>query len=256
MAKLEIHQFLCLNDNYGVLIHDSKTGATATIDAPDAGAVKKALQDTGWRLSDILNTHHHGDHTGGNLELKREFGCSITGPKGERDRIPGIDRAVAEGDSVALGGHTASVIETPGHTSGHITYHFADDQVAFAGDTLFALGCGRLFEGSAADMWGSLQKLMALPEETTVYCGHEYTQANARFAVTVDPDNDALAKRAGEIDRLRADKKPTVPTTIGLELKTNPFLRPDADGVQKTLGMAGAELVDVFAEIRRRKDAF
>jgi len=254
MAKLEIHQFPCRTDNYGVLIHDPDTGKTASIDTPEVGPIRQALADTGWSLSDIFNTHHHGDHTGGNLELKEEFGCTITGPRGEKDKIPGIDRAVGTGDTVTLGSHVASVIETPGHTAGHIAYHFADDQVVFVGDTLFALGCGRLFEGTAEQMWDSLEKLRALPPETVVYCGHEYTQANARFALTVEPGNAALAARAKEIDDLRAKGIPTVPTTIAVELETNPFLRPASEAIQAELGLTGASLVDVFAEVRRRKD--
>lgn len=256
MSTLEIHQFPCLSDNYGVLIHDSGSGETASIDTPEAGAIVAALEDRGWSLSHILNTHHHPDHTGGNLALKERFGCTVIGPRAEAARIPGIDREVGEGDEVAFGGHTARVIETPGHTAGHIAYHFADAGAAFVGDTLFALGCGRLFEGSPEQMWDSLKKLMNLPPDTAVYCGHEYTQANARFALTVEPDNAALAARAKEIDALRAQGRPTVPTSIGLEIETNPFLRPDSAEIQASLGMEGAPLHEVFAELRRRKDSF
>ncbi|MGI9412780.1 MAG: hydroxyacylglutathione hydrolase, partial [Hyphomicrobiales bacterium] len=198
----------------------------------------------------------HFDHTGYNEDLKSKFGCVVVGPRPEAAKIPGLDISVGDGDSYEFGPHTADIIETPGHTLGHIAYHFAADRVAFVGDTLFALGCGRVFEGTMEQMWTSLEKLSALPADTVIYCGHEYTQANARFAVTVEPGNRALADRVREIDALRAEGRPTVPTTIALELETNPFLRPADPGVQKELGMEGAAPADVFAEIRRRKDSF
>lgn len=256
MAQLQIHQFPCLSDNYGVLIHDAHADVTASIDAPEAAAVERALAETGWRLTHILNTHHHHDHTGGNLELKQKTGCTIVGPRGEADKVPGIDTAVGEGDAVSFGSSEARVIETPGHTLGHIAYHFAADKVAFVGDTLFALGCGRVFEGTPEQMWSSLSKLMALPADTAIYCGHEYTQSNARFAITVDPGNTALKRRAAEIIELRARGEPTVPTTLSLELATNPFLRADDAGIRTHLGMADATSAEVFAEIRKRKDNF
>lgn len=256
MAKLEVHQFPCLSDNYGFLAHAPETGATACIDTPEAEPILAALAKTGWKLTHILNTHWHPDHTGANATLVKETGCEVIGPVGEKDNIPGIGRAVGQGDEVDLGGHVARVFDVPGHTAGHIAYWFADDSVAFVGDTLFALGCGRLFEGTAEQMWNSLGKLMALPADTMVYCAHEYTQANARFALTVDPDNPDLVARAKEIDRLRADGHPTVPTTIGLELKTNPFLRAEAQSLQRTIGMEGKDPVAVFAETRLRKDNF
>jgi len=256
MAPLQIHQFPCLSDNYGVLVHDPDADLTASIDTPEAAAVERALAATGWRLTHVLNTHHHHDHTGGNLELKERTGCTIVGPRGEAARVPGLDVAVGEGDSYRFGTREARIIETPGHTLGHIAYHFAGDKVAFVGDTLFALGCGRVFEGTPAQMWASLSKLMALPADTTIYCGHEYTQANARFAVTVDPANEALARRVAEIADLRARGEPTVPTTLAAELATNPFLRADDPDIRAHLGMANADPADVFAEIRRRKDNF
>jgi hydroxyacylglutathione hydrolase len=256
MAPLQIHQFPCLSDNYGVLVHDPDADVTASIDTPEAAAVERALAATGWRLTHILNTHHHHDHTGGNLELKERTGCTIVGPRGEAAKVPGLDVAVGDGDSYRFGTREARIIETPGHTLGHIAYHFAGDRVAFVGDTLFALGCGRVFEGTPAQMWASLSKLMALPADTTIYCGHEYTQANARFAVTVDPANEALARRAAEIADLRARGEPTVPTTLAAELATNPFLRADDPDIRAHLGMADADPVEVFAEIRRRKDNF
>ena len=256
MAELQIHQFPCLSDNYGVLIHDADDNITATIDTPDGAAIEAALAEKGWTLTHILNTHHHFDHTGFNEELKSKYGCTVVGPRPEEAKIPGIDTSIGEGDAYAFGSHTAKIIETPGHTLGHIAYHFADDGVAFVGDTLFALGCGRVFEGTMAQMWSSLEKLGMLPADTVIYCGHEYTEANAKFAVTIEPGNHQLADRAREIQDLRAKGLPTVPTTIAVELATNPFMRPADSGVQKELGMEGASPADVFAEIRRRKDNF
>ena len=254
MAKLEITQFPCLSDNFGVLIHDEAANLTASIDAPDADAVSRALQDKGWRLSHILTTHHHADHTGGNLALKSATGCKIIGPRAEQAKIPGIDEAVGQGDSFPFGAFEMRVIDTPGHTAGHITYWCPTAGVAFAGDTLFDIGCGRVIEGNAQMMWQSLQKLMALPPETVVYCGHEYTQANARFALTIEPENEALKARAKEVDQLRAAGAPTLPTKIGLELATNPFLRPHVAAIQQRLGMVGKPDWQIFGEIRERKN--
>src|SRR5499426_1603700 len=231
--------FLCLKDNFGVLLHDPESGATAAIDAPEAAPVEAALKSTGWRLSDILVTHHHADHTGGIAELKQRHRCRVTAPHGEAARIPLVDATVREDDEVQLGSLRGRVLETPGHTAGHISYFFPADKLAFVGDTLFAIGCGRVIEGTPEMMWQSLQKLMALPKETTVYCGHEYTQANARFALTIEPQNAALKQRAAEVDQLRADGKATLPTTIELELETNPFLRPHVPAIQQRLGMVG-----------------
>jgi hydroxyacylglutathione hydrolase len=256
MSKLIVHQFPCLSDNYGYLLHDPETGATAAIDTPEVAPILKALEEKGWTLTHILNTHHHFDHAGGNLELKEKTGCTIIGPKGEAQRIPGIDTALGDGDTCPFGSREAKVLDVGGHTLGHIAYYFPQDGIAFVGDALFALGCGRIFEGTAEQMWTSLQKLMGLPDETVVYCAHEYTQANARFAATIEPANKALQERIREIDAKRAEGKPTVPTTIGLEKATNPFLRPMSEDVQKTLNLVGAPLVDVFAETRARKDSF
>jgi hydroxyacylglutathione hydrolase len=254
MAKLEIHQFSCLSDNFGVLVRDADSGVVASIDAPDAKTVAAALEEKGWKLTHILTTHHHGDHTGGNLALKAESRCTIIGPRGEAGKVPGIDKQVGEGDAFTLGSQEVRVLETPGHTAGHITYWIPSAGVVFVGDTLFAIGCGRVIEGNAQMMWASLEKLMALPKETLVYCGHEYTQANARFALTIEPENASLQKRAKEVDALRAAGKPTLPTTIGVELETNPFLRPHVPAIQQRLGMAGKPLWQIFGEIRERKN--
>ncbi len=253
---IEIRQFPCLSDNYGFLVRDRSTGAVASIDTPDPDAINAALKEAGWTLTHILNTHHHFDHAGGNQALKSRWGCEIIGPRGEAPRIPGIDRPVGEGDVVMLGESKALVRDTPGHTAGHIVYHFFEDGAAFVGDTIFALGCGRLFEGTPAQMWSSLRKLAAWPRETKLYCAHEYTQANARFALSVDPENEALVKRASKIDALRADDIPTVPTTVGAELDTSPFLRADRESLKAALAMPEADPVEVFAEVRRRKDVF
>ena len=256
MATLEIYQFPCLSDNYGVLIHDADGGVTASIDAPEADKVAAALKEKGWALTHILTTHHHADHTGGNAALKAQTGCTIVGPRAEAARIPGIDTKVGESDTFAFGAHRVQVLETPGHTAGQVNYFIPSAKVAFCGDTLFALGCGRIIEGTPRMMWDSLRKLMALPGDTAVYCGHEYTQANAAFALTIEPENAALQKRAKEVDALRAAGKPTLPTSIGLELETNPFLRPHVAAIQKRLGLEGRTEWEVFAEIRERKNKF
>lgn len=253
---LQIHQFGCLSDNYCWLVHEPEANVTAVVDTPEVAPILRALEQTGWKLTHILNTHWHPDHAGGNEELKAKTGCQIIGPRGDAKRIPSLERPVGDGDVVKLGNSTAKVFDVPGHTSGHVAYWFEQDKIAFVGDTLFALGCGRLFEGTAQQMWTSLQKLMALPPETKVYCSHEYTQSNARFALSVDPENAALVARTKEIDALRAKGIPTVPSNIGLELETNPFLRPTSLTLQRSLGMVGADPVSVFAETRRRKDNF
>jgi hydroxyacylglutathione hydrolase len=200
MSPLDLDVFLCRTDNFGVLVHDPETGLTASIDAPDADAVIAAAERRGWTISHIFTTHHHTDHVEGNLALKEKYGCEIIGPINEAVAIPGLDRTMADGDTFLFGDHTVSVIETPGHTAGHICYNFVEDKLLFAADTLFALGCGRLFEKPPADMWHSLQKLAVLPDETAIYFGHEYTLSNARFALTIDPDNERLKIRAAEIE--------------------------------------------------------
>ena len=253
---LEIRQIPCLADNYGYLIRDAATGAVAAIDTPDVNAINDALANEGWTLTHILNTHHHWDHAGGNLALKDKWQCEIIGPRNEADKIPGLDRPVGDGDIVAFGQSMATVFDTPGHTSGHIIYYFADDGAAFVGDTIFAMGCGRLFEGTPGEMWASLSKIAKLPPETKLYCAHEYTQSNAAFALSVDPHNEELKARAREVDKLRAAGTPTVPTTLAEELATNPFLRAENDALKAAIGMSGAGPVEVFAETRKRKDAF
>jgi hydroxyacylglutathione hydrolase len=254
MPKLEIHQFMCLSDNYGVLVHDPAAGSTASIDAPEADAVRKALGTKGWKLTHILVTHHHGDHTAGIAPLKAEAGCTVIGPKAEANRIKGLDKVVAEGDAFDFGSTQVRVLDTPGHTSGHISYWVPSESVAFVGDTLFAIGCGRVIEGTPQMMWQSLQKIAALPPATEVYCGHEYTLANAKFALTIEPENEALRQRAAEVEKLRSAGKFTLPTRVDVELATNPFLRPQVPAIRKRLGLEQARDWQVFAEIRERKN--
>lgn len=255
--SLHIDQFICRSDNFGVLLHEPATGATAAIDAPDGAAVLKALDARGWQLTDLLVTHHHFDHVDGIPALRERFPqLRMTAPAKDKARIPGADLYVDEGDEVPVGNRRAKVIETPGHTTGHIVYWFENDDLLFAGDTLFALGCGRVLETPLHVMWESLMKLARLPGECAVYCGHEYTLANARFAVTVDPENAALQDRAKDIEALRKDGKATLPTTMALELATNPFLRTANPALQAAVGMPGADPAAVFAEIRTRKDRF
>jgi hydroxyacylglutathione hydrolase len=254
--SIAIEQFMCRADNFGVLVRDRESGLTALIDAPEESPILAVIGRTGWTPSLILTTHHHGDHVEANLALKQRFGLEVVAPAAEAAKIPGVDRTVREGDTIPFGKENIRVIETPGHTAGHISYYFPASGVVFTADTLFALGCGRLFECPATVMHQSLSKLAALPPETIVYCGHEYTLANARFAVTVDPDNAALAARAAKIEKLRAENRATLPTTIGEELATNPFLRWADPSIRAGLGMAKATDAEVFAEIRKRKDNF
>jgi hydroxyacylglutathione hydrolase len=253
---LTLLQLPVLEDNYIYMLHDPVSKETTVVDPAQANPVLEVLHKNGWQLTTILNTHHHGDHVGGNLALKQKTGCRIIAAFSDRDRIPGIDQGVSEGDVVTLGRHSATVISTPGHTRGHIVYHFADDALLFCGDTLFVMGCGRLFEGTAAQMWQSLQKLKALPASTQVYCAHEYTQTNGRFALTVEPNNPQLQQRMAVIDQLRADRLPTVPTTIAQEWATNPFFREDSPALQQTIHKLNNAPIEVFAEIRRLKDNF
>jgi hydroxyacylglutathione hydrolase len=248
--------FLCLKDNFGVLLHDPESGATAAIDAPEAAAVEAALRAKDWRLTDILVTHHHHDHTGGIEELKERHRCRVVAPDAEAAGIPQVDETVREGDNVMVGKLAARVIETPGHTGGHISYAFAREKLVFVGDTLFSIGCGRVIEGTPEMMWQSLLKLRALPDDTQIYCGHEYTQANVRFAKTIEPANAALLKREQAVARLNAAQRPTIPSTMGEEKAANPFLRADVPELAQSLGLAGAPAWQVFAEIRERKNKF
>lgn len=256
MPELQVELIPVLRDNYVYLIFDPPTQACAAVDPAVAPPVLAALDRLGWRLTHILNTHHHHDHVGGNLALKAATGCTIVGYGPDAARIPGLDVAVKDGGTVTVGSATAQVIEVSGHTLGHIAYWFADHAALFCGDTLFSLGCGRLFEGNPAMMWASLGRLRELPPETRVYCAHEYTEANARFALTLDPDNAALRARTREVHDLRSRSMPTLPSTIGVERATNPFLRADAPELQRAVGAPAGDAVAAFAEIRHRKDVF
>ena len=240
--SLEIELFPCLSDNYGLLIHDTVSGETAAIDTPEVAKIEAACAERGWTLTQIWNTHHHFDHTGGNLALKEKYDLTITGPDQIQGRIPGLDKGVSGGDVLQFGAHEVQVIFTPGHTVDHIIYYVPDAKAAFVGDTIFVLGCGRLFEGTPEDMHGSMAAIASLPDDTKLYCAHEYTLSNARFAVTVEPDNQALLEYVEKAKKLREDGIPTVPTTVAMEKATNPFMRA---ATAKRLG-----------EIRAAKDAF
>lgn len=244
----------CLKDNYAFLVHDTESGATLLVDAPEAAPIRAALDARGWRLTDILLTHHHGDHIDGVAALRE--GARVVGAAADAQRLPPLDLAVAPGETVTALGTGVGVLAAPGHTSGHVAYHMPAAGAVFTGDSLMALGCGRLFEGSAADMWQSLCRLRALPPDTLVCSGHEYTAGNARFALTVDPGNAALAARAEAVAAARAAGQPTVPSRLAEEIATNPFLRADVPALKAALGMAGRPDVEVFAEIRARKDRF
>ena len=250
MPNLDIHQFIAGQDNYCVLMHDPETGATASIDACDAALIARELAAKGWTLTHILVTHHHGDHIVGIPDLKRASGCTVIGPAAESHKIPGLDRTVREGDTVAMGRHTFHVIETPGHTLGHIAYHEPRAGLAFVGDTLFTMGCGRVIEGDYPMMWASLSKLAGLPLETMIYSGHNYTAANARFALTVEPGNAELQSRA----RAAANGNAQVPSRLSDELATNPFLRADNATIRHALGLEGVPAWKVFGEVRERKN--
>jgi hydroxyacylglutathione hydrolase len=245
-----------LTDNYGYLLHDPASGETGIVDPSEAAPVLAAAAARGWRLTHIINTHHHHDHTGGNLALKEATGAAIVGPAPDRARIPGIDIALDEGESFSLGGAVAEILFIPGHTKGHIAFHFRGEKALFCGDTLFSLGCGRMFEGTAPMMWASLGKLRSLPAETRIYCGHEYTAANARFAVSIDPDNAALRKREAAVAEIRGRGEPTIPSIMGEERAANPFLRADDPALAAAVGKPDAAPAEVFGEIRRRKDNF
>jgi len=252
----EIELVSCLEDNYAPLIHDPSTGMTAVVDTPEVEPILAALERRGWKLTHVLNTHHHWDHTGGNEALQKLTGCEIIGPAGEADKIPGLGRAVREGDKVLVGSLEAEVFEVGGHTKGHIAFHFPANNVAFVGDTLFVLGCGRLFEGTPTQMWASMQKIRNFPDETVVYCGHEYTRSNARFAEHIG-GTPGLSERVAAIRELRDEGEETVPMVLGHEKATNPFLRADDEGLRIALGLPqGALPVQVFADVRKKKDKF
>jgi hydroxyacylglutathione hydrolase len=253
---LEIVQIPVLTDNYVYLVREPGTGAVGVVDPAVAEPVERELDARRWRLTHVINTHHHGDHTGGNLRLKARYGATVVGPRADRGRIPGIDIDVGDGEDWAFGRETARVFDVPGHTRGHIAYWFKDSRALFCGDTMFSLGCGRLFEGTPAQMWNSLGKLRALPDDTRVYCAHEYTESNGRFARTVDPANPDLMRRIDEVKRLRAEGRPTVPSLLGEERRANPFLRADQPALAANLGLPAGDPVAVFAEVRRRKDVF
>jgi len=253
---LEIITIPCLSDNYAFLAHDAASGDTALIDAPEAGPILAALNARGWTLSHVLLTHHHWDHVDGLADILAQQPAKVIGAAADAYRLPPLDVQVSEGDTFDIGGEPVQIFDVSGHTVGHIAFYMPESDAVFTADSLMALGCGRLFEGTGPQMWASLSKLAALPDETIVYSGHEYTQSNAKFAVTVDPDNPALKDRVAAIETTRAAGKPTVPSELGLEKATNPFLRADDPAIQAHLGMENADPADVFTEIRTRKDNF
>lgn len=250
MPTLDVHQTKALTDNYCVLIHDPASKVTVSIDAPDAAVIARAAGDRGWTLTHVLVTHHHWDHTQGLEDLKRQFAVEVVGPAGESHKIPALDKLVREGDRIAIGAATFDVLETPGHTLGHISFVERANGLAFVGDTLFAMGCGRVVEGDYPMMWASLQKIAALPSETLIFCGHDYDAANARFAIGIEPENVALQQRA----KTAIAGTPTVPMRLADELATNPFLRADTAPVRKSVGMESGPAWKVFGEIRERKN--
>jgi hydroxyacylglutathione hydrolase len=256
MSKFEVAQFPARSDNFAVLVHDPASGATAAIDAPEADPIIETLKARGWTLSHILVTHKHFDHIEGIPALQAAYECKVIGPEASAAETGMYDRTVKDGDTISWCGEEVAVYATPGHTLDHITYFFPENELVFAADLIFSLGCGRVIEGDHAMMWNSIKTIRALPDDTALYCGHEYTLANGKFALTVDGGNEALKKRVAEVEKLRAENKPTLPTTIAQEKATNPFLRADDPGLMQALGMAGADAAKVFAEIRTRKDRF
>jgi len=252
---VSVHQFPCLSDNYGFLLHDDETGETVAIDTPDAEAYLAAAAEKGWIITQIWNTHWHPDHAGGNEAIKNATNCTVTAPKGEGDRIACFDVQTEAGATLKFAGLDVHVIDVSGHTLGHVAYHIPDASIAFVGDSIFALGCGRMFEGTPEMMWSTMLRLRALPEDTTLYCAHEYSQANARFAEHIDTGNHALDRYVKFIDDQRKQDRPTVPTTLARELKTNPFLRADDLVLQMKMGHEG-DAVATFAAIRQAKDNF
>jgi hydroxyacylglutathione hydrolase len=256
MAGLDVLQFISRGDNFAVLLHDSASGATAAIDAPEADPIIAKLKERSWKLTHIFVTHKHFDHIEGIPALQAAYECEVIGPGASAAETGMYDRTVADADKFAWAGIEVQVLATPGHTLDHVSYYLPEEKLVFVGDTIFSLGCGRVIEGDHAMMWKSLKRLRALPDDVFLYCGHEYTAANGKFALTVDPDNKALKERVAEVARLREAGQPALPTTIARENVTNPFLRADDPALMKRLGMAGADSANVFAEIRTRKDKF
>eukprot|EP00879_Flechtneria_rotunda_P008648 GHRR01009061.1.p1 GENE.GHRR01009061.1~~GHRR01009061.1.p1 ORF type:complete len:274 (+),score=71.20 GHRR01009061.1:251-1072(+) len=256
-SKLEVVRVPALSDNYIWLVREPASGLVAVVDPSEAAPVNTVLQQKGWSLKYIINTHHHFDHTGGNLELKKQHGLQVVGPRADADRIPGIDVQVGDGDTWKFGELEATVFDTPGHTRGHITFYFPQAKAVFPGDTLFALGCGKTFEGDPQTMWSSLSKFLPLPGDTAVYCAHEYTQSNAKFAVHIDPNNQALQQRKKKIDEFRSRGEPTVPSWLGEEFDTNPFLRPKDSAIRSSVQATDNEPDwEVFGRVRAAKDNF
>ncbi len=253
---LEIIQIPVLTDNYIYLLHDEACNKTAVVDPAEAEPVLAVLKQKGWSLDYIFNTHHHWDHVGGNLELKEQTGCLILASSEDQHRIPGIDHTLDDGEKIKLGEENIGIISTPGHTLGHIVYYCHQQHALFCGDTLFSLGCGRLFEGAPEQMFHSLEKIKALPDDTKIYCAHEYTAANARFALSVDPSNEALIAYASKINQLIEQQQPTIPSLLADEKACNPFLRPDALSIRESLNMLDKEDLEVFARLRKMKDHF
>jgi len=253
---LDIRTIPCLQDNYAFVAHDPATGATALVDAPEAAPILAVLDETGWTLSDVLLTHHHWDHVDGLADILAQHPARVWGAAADAHRLPALDTKLSEGDSVTIGSESGTVIDVSGHTVGHIAFHFPASKAVFTADSLMALGCGRVFEGTKPQMWDSMQKLMALPANTVVYSGHEYTTANGKFALTIDPENPDLISRVRKVAEKRASGTPTVPSLLSEELATNPFLRAQDPAIQAHLGMTGANATDVFTEIRTRKDNF
>ncbi len=251
---LQVHQFPCLSDNYGFLLHDPESFETACIDTPDAEAYLREAQRMGWPITAIWNTHWHPDHAGGNAAIKAATGCEVIAPAVDAPKIAGVDRTVGNGDTVCLGEWVAQVIDVGGHTMGHIAYHLPEARIAFVGDSVFALGCGRMFEGTPPQFWASLSRIKALPPDTALYCAHEYTQSNARFAVHADPDNIELQAYSREIDQRRSRGEATVPMQLDRELRTNPFLRADEEDMRNRWG--GMTPPETFARLRAAKDDF
>ncbi len=256
MDKLSVHQFGCRSDNFGLLLRDPVANLCASIDTPDGETIWRELQSKGWQLTHIFNTHHHYDHVPGNEMLKERTQCTIVGAKNDAARIPGIDILLEDGDIYEFGANNITMLETPGHTLGSVCYFVEPDKILFTGDTLFSMGCGRLFEGSADLMWQSMQKIRALPDETQIYCGHEYTLSNAAFALQVEPDNPALQRRVNDVKALLCAHKDTLPVSLGTEKATNPFLRADCPELQRYFGLQGSAPLDVFTATRALKDKF